>query len=295
MPIAPTDAICQPGQHSFREETIALHRIHAVALEAAQAAGKVLIGAFGRPQAVDRRSAHDLKLALDRRSEAAALAILQANFPDHEIVSEEKGLLNPGAEFRWYLDPLDGTVNYFMGQPYFCTCLACYHTPSGACAETAEKTDPLGQPLTGVVYAPALDRLFEAVPGGPALCNGRPVRPGPEKRLSEAVIGFSYGSDPDTMQRMQMVAQELVPRARKVRIFGATGLDLAHVACGGLSGLVQGKIRVWDFAAAKVIVEAAGGYCRADPLGKGGWRITAAAPGIALPLCQLVDRLADRG
>ncbi len=292
MPIAPTDPNRSPAQHASREDTIALRRIHTVAREAARAAGKVLMAAFGRPQAVDKRSAHDLKLAADRRSEAAALTILQAHFPDHEIVSEEKGLLNPGSEFRWYLDPLDGTVNYFMGQAYFCTCLACYHSPPEAGTANA---NPLGQPLTGVVYAPALDRLFEAVPGGPALCNGRLVRPGPEKRLSEAVIGFSYGSDPDTMQRMQRVAQALVPRARKVRIFGATGLDLAHVACGGLSGLVQGNVKAWDFAAAKVIIEAAGGYCRADPLDNGGgWRITAAAPGIALPLCQLVERLTDR-
>lgn len=259
-----------------------------MALEAARAAGEVLMAAFGKPQAVDDRPAHDLKLAADRRSEAAALAILQAHFPDHAIVSEETGLLNPGAEFRWYLDPLDGTVNYFMGQPYFCTCLACYHAPPQA---GRQSSDPLGRPVSGVVLAPALNRCFEALPGGPALCNGRPVRPSPEKRLAEAVIGFSYGSDPDTMQRMMPVARVLAQRARKVRIFGATGLDLAHVACGGLSGLVQGKVRVWDFAAAKVIVEAAGGYCRAEPIGKGAWRLTAAAPGIALKLRQLVDPL----
>jgi myo-inositol-1(or 4)-monophosphatase len=288
MPISPTDALCRPAQASFAGETNDLRRIHAVALEAAKAAGEVLMAGFGRSQAVDDQPAHDLKLAADRRSEAAALTILQAHFPDHEIISEEKGLLNPGAEFRWYLDPLDGTVNYFLGQPYFCTCLACYHTPQGA---GAEHQGPLGQPVSGVVLAPALERCFEARPGGPALCNGQPVRPGSEKRLAEAVIGFSYGSDADTMQRMLRVAQVLALRARKVRIFGATGLDLAHVACGGLSGLVQGNVRVWDFAAAKMIVEAAGGYCRTDPGDSGGWQITAAAPGIAVKLRQLVDRL----
>lgn len=247
---------------------------------------------FGRTQAVDARSAHDLKLAVDRRCETAALAVLQENFPDHGIVSEECGVLNPGAAFRWYLDPLDGTVNYFLGQPYFCTCLACYHLPA---SEKESPSDPLGHPLAGIVYAPALDKCFEAAPGGPALCNGRPVRPGPEKSLSEAVIGFSYGSDPATMRRMAALGAELIARTRKVRIFGATGLDLAHVACGGLSGLVQGRVQVWDFAASRVIVEAAGGCFRAAPAGNETWQITAAGPGIAAELQALVDRIGAAG
>lgn len=288
MPMSPTDSIRRSASPCFSAQVPDLKTIHTVALEASRAAGDVLMAAFGRPQAVDRRTAHDLKLALDRRSEAAALAILHARFPDHEIVSEEKGLINPGHEFRWYLDPLDGTVNYYMGQPYFCTCLACYQTlPEAGTAAI----DPLGQPLAAVVYAPALNKCFEAVANGPALCNGRPVRPGPEKRLSEAVIGFSYGSDPATIQRMMRISQALVRRVRKMRIFGATGLDLAHVACGGLSGLVQGSVKVWDFAAAKMIVEKAGGYFRADPVDNDRWRITAAAPGIAAALRRLVAHI----
>jgi len=288
--MSPTDPIRRSVPLSFPAETRDLRRIHAVALEAARAAGDVLMAAFGRHQAVDSQTTHDLKLAVDRLSEAAALSILQTRFPDHEIVSEEKGLINPGHGIRWYLDPLDGTVNYFMGQPYFCTCLACYHTLPEAGTETI---DPLGQPLAAVVYAPALNKCFEAVPNGPALCNGQTVQPGPEKRLSEAVIGFSYGSDPATMQRMLLVSQALVRRVRKVRIFGATGLDLAHVACGGLSGLVQGSVKVWDFAAAKMIIEKAGGYFRADPIDDDRWQITAAAPGIAVELLRLVARISS--
>jgi myo-inositol-1(or 4)-monophosphatase len=292
MLMLPTESIRQPTHYFPREENLTLRQIQSAAIEAVQAAGRVLMAAFGQFQPVDDRPPHDLKLAIDRRSEAAALAVLHDRFPDHGIVSEESGFHNPGAPFRWYLDPLDGTVNYFLGQPYFCACLACYYvTPS----QKGQSSDPLGHPLAGVVYAPALDKCFEAAPGGPALCNGRPVRPGPEEKLSEAVIGFSYGSDPNTMRRMVAIGAELIRRTRKVRIFGATGLDLAHVACGGLSGLVQGRVQVWDFAAAKVIVDAAGGYCRAVAAGSGSWQITAASPGIALELQALVDTLTDRG
>lgn len=287
MPISPTDTYRQ-RLHPARNLAASLQRrIQTVAVAAARAAGCVQMKDFGRPQAVDARRAHDLKIAVDRRSEAAALAVLQENFPDHAIVSEESGVRNPGAPFRWYLDSLDGTVNYSLGQSYFCTCLACYHTPA---SQKGSPSNLLGHPLAGVVYAPALDKCFEAAPGSPALCNGRPVRPGPEKSLSEAVIGFSYGSDPATMRRMAAIGRELIVRTRKVRIFGATGLDLAHVACGGLSGLVQGRVQVWDFAAAKVIVEAAGGYFRAVAVGKGCWQITAASPAIAAELQALVNR-----
>ncbi len=287
MPPPPTNACRQPRNPSRPVATPLRKRIQTVAVAAARAAGRVQMQHFGRTQAVDIRKAHDLKLAVDRACETAALAVLQENFPDHGIVSEESGVQNPDAPFRWYLDPLDGTVNYFLGQSYFCTCVACYrlspatHSPCGT----------LGQPLVGVVYAPVLNKCFEAAPGVQARCNGRPVRPGPEKRLSDAVVGFSYGSDPATMRRMAAIGRELIVRTRKVRIFGATGLDLAHVACGGLSGLVQGRVQVWDFAAAKVIVEAAGGYFHAVEAGNGSWQITAAGPGIAAELQALVNRL----
>jgi myo-inositol-1(or 4)-monophosphatase len=92
------------------------------------------------------------------------------------------------------------------------------------------------------------------------------------------------------MQRMLALSADLVAQTRKVRILGATGLDLAHVASGRLSGLVQGCVRVWDFAAARVIIEAAGGYFRADRRGPDQWQIVAAAPGIAAQLQDLVDR-----
>lgn len=287
MPIPPPETTPPPGSRPATPDAQLRRRIQAAAVEAVRAAGRLQMKGFGRPQAVDDRRAHDLKLAVDRRSEAAVLAVLRERFPDHGIVAEESGVANPDAPFRWYLDPLDGSLNYFMGLPYFCVCLVCCHTLP---ADGDAATDPLGRPVAGIVYAPALGKCFEAAPGGPAYCNGRPIRPGSETLLAEAVVGFSYGSDPLTMQRMAAVGAELVHRVRKVRIYGATGLDMVHVASGGLSGLVQGRVKIWDFAAAKVIVEAAGAYFRAEEAGGGSWRITAAAPGIARALQDVMDR-----
>jgi myo-inositol-1(or 4)-monophosphatase len=261
-------------------------RVHAAALDAARAAGRVQQKYFGGFQKIDAECEHDLKLAIDRHSEQAMLQVLQDRFPDHGIISEESAALNPDADYCWYLDPLDGSVNYFLGQPYFCVCVACYDNRP----EPDAPNDPWRHPLAGVVYAPMLDLCFEAMAGRPARCNGGPVQIGGEQELGQAVIGFSFGSDPETMRRMLALSADLVAQTRKVRIFGATGLDLAHVASGRLSGLVQGRVRGWDFAAARVIIEAAGGYFRADPRGPDQWKIVAAAPGIATQLQDLVDR-----
>jgi fructose-1,6-bisphosphatase/inositol monophosphatase family enzyme len=261
-------------------------RLHTVALEAVRAAGREQMKFYGRRQEVDLELTHDLKLAIDRRCEKVAVQILREAFPDHGIISEENTAVNPQSPYRWYLDPLDGSVNYFLGQPYFCICLACYYRPP---TEPPESPDPLGKPLLGIVYAPALGQTFEAMSDGPAFCNGDPVRPGRESRLNQAVIGLSFGSEPATMQRMSAIGGKLARRSRKIRVFGATGLDLANVACGRLSGLVQGRVRVWDFAAARVILDAAGGYFRADKNGEDYWQIVGAAPGIADALQDLMD------
>jgi fructose-1,6-bisphosphatase/inositol monophosphatase family enzyme len=262
-------------------------RIRDAATAAARAAGQVQLTYFGRSQTVDAIRPHDLKLVVDRLSEEAMLKVLTDAFPDHGIVSEERAAINAHAAFTWYLDPLDGSVNYFLGQPYFCACVACYHRPP---SDSTERSDGLGRPVAGVVFAPVLGLMFEARAEGPALCNGAPIRPGGERRLKEAVIGVSFGSDEATMERMIPLTAQLASRSRKLRIFGATGLDLVSVAGGRLSGLVQGGVRIWDFAAAKVILEACGGYFRAEDAGDGRWRIVGAAPGIAEELQRTVDR-----
>lgn len=275
-----------PVDHPARDRAWC-DQLHATAIMAARAAGRVQQKYFGGRQQIDSDVAHDLKLAVDRYCQKAMLDVVRERFPDHGIIAEEDACFNPEAPYRWYLDPLDGTVNYFLGLPYFCACAACYFHPPDQRGCTDQTWD---YPLTGVVYAPVLDQCFEAMVDGPALCNGRPIKTGNERQLEKAVIGFSFGSDSQTMQRMQAISRDLMGRARKLRFFGATGLDLAHVASGRLSGLVQGRVQPWDFAAARAIVAAAGGYFRADSCGLAQWQIVAAAPGIGRALQTVVDR-----
>ncbi len=287
MPVSSTDCRqARPGDAPALDPAW-LQRLHATAVKAARAAGRIQKRHFGGELQIDAAKRHDLKLAVDRHCQQAMVAVIQKDFPDHGILAEEKACLRPEAAFRWYLDPLDGTLNYALGLPHFCACAACYFHPPG---QDGIDTSPWEYPLTGVVYAPVLDQRFEALAGGSGLCNGRPIAPGQERELQEAVVGFSFGSDPVTMRRMHAISGELAARTRKMRLFGATGLDLAYVASGRLSGLVQGCVRAWDFAAARVILAAAGGYFRAQPSGPGQWQIVAAAPGIGPELQAVVDR-----
>ncbi len=267
-----------------------------VAVEAARAAGAVHLEHLGAPPTVDRLHAHDIKLAADRLSESAIVEVIRRTFPDHAIHSEECGVLAGSGDHVWWIDPLDGTMNFSQGFHYFCSCVACYRRPSAApaaaCAPAAG-TDAasLGEPVVGVVYAPALDDLFVGVRGQGATRNGAPLRVAEVGDLADAVVAVSLGSEEATMARMLEVVSVLLRRCRKLRLLGACGLDIANVAAGRLAGLVQRHVRAWDFAAARVILEEAGGRLLPVSLGKGRWDVLACAPALE---AELLEILGDR-
>lgn len=255
------------------------------AQRAARAAGEMLMRRFEGERTAHRLDSHDVKLDVDRLAEKIVLSEIRKTFPDHSLLSEESGRREGGECYQWIVDPLDGTVNYFYRIPYFCVSVACYHR-----CRTALSTDlaALGMPLVGVVFAPATGDMFVGAAGQGATRNGVPIRPGRESSLTDAVIAMSFGSDDRVMQRMETLGRALVRSARKVRIFGSTGLDLVSVASGRTSGLVQGAVRSWDFAAARVVLEQAGGRFGARRVGEDQWEIVAAAPGVFLELEALV-------
>jgi len=130
--------------------------------------------------------------------------------------------------------------------------------------------------------------LFLGVKGSPATCNGRMIEAGNEETLGEAVICVSFGSDEETMRRMGILNALLVPEVRKVRVLGSTCLDIVNVACGRISGLLQGSVRNWDFAAARVVLEQSGGIFHARETSPNRWEIMACAPGLDGPLNKLM-------
>jgi myo-inositol-1(or 4)-monophosphatase len=138
----------------------------------------------------------------------------------------------------------------------------------------------MGLPLVGVVYAPLVDELFLGVAGETATCNGEVISAGRESDLDDAVISISFGSTEAAMQRMEKLSSLLVRRVRKIRILGSTGLDIVNIARGRLSALLQARINIWDFAAARIVLEQSGGRFDAKQVSDGKWEILASAPGI---------------
>jgi myo-inositol-1(or 4)-monophosphatase len=264
----------------------------ATARKAARSAGNIQMQRFGngKPVLVDNQ-AHDLKIDTDKASEAAISNVIHSQFPDHAIVAEEIGFQGNASRLIWIIDPLDGTVNYDFGLPFFCTSVACYYA-----------SEPIGdslefhhayfsghcEPLVAVIYAPFFDWMFCAATGQGASWDGLPIRNAQNLRLQDALVGISFGSRPAVIEQMGCIATVLAQHAKKVRMFGATGLDLAQVAKGNLSALVQLHVNIWDFAAAQLILAESGVLFETLPNNCNGWCSLTAPRSLLHPLKSIV-------
>ncbi|MSP92317.1 MAG: inositol monophosphatase [Myxococcales bacterium] len=225
-----------------------------IALRAAQVAGAVLMRHFGRAVAIELKSPVELVTIADRESEAVVVAELQGAFPTDRVLAEEAdgpaGAQRLGAEVHslpwcWVVDPLDGTTNFAHGQLAFAVSIGLLH---------------FGQPVLGVVHAPARREVFVGGVGIPPTCNGRPIRVSDVADLGNALIatGFPY----DRRQRLDELTlwfRRVLERARDLRRAGAASIDLCEVAAGRLDAFYEVGLQPWDTAAGQAIVEAAGG------------------------------------
>ncbi len=190
----------------------------------------------------------DLVTEVDEACEALVVGTLERERPDDAVLAEEgSGQDRDGAEWRWIIDPLDGTTNYAHGYPRFCVSIGVEHR---------------GRRELGVVYDPLLDELYQAVRGGGAFLNGRRLSVSAEVHLGQGLLatGFSYDV---RKTRDDNVAQftRFLKSARAVRRDGAAALDLCYVAAGRFDGFWEFKLHPWDVAAGILIVEEAGGRC----------------------------------
>nr|GBO95313.1 inositol-1-monophosphatase [Nitratidesulfovibrio sp. HK-II] len=225
-----------------------------VALDAAKAGCAVL--SRGRSRLAGLRTATkspgDITTELDARSEAAIFARIRQAYPEHARLGEEtgEGAGNAGASpYRWIVDPLDGTVNYVHGIPYYAVSVA---------------LEVDGAAVLGVVADPARREFFTAVRGGGAFCNGRPLKVAGRARMDEAVIGTVV--PPPKWPGMEAYLAQFCAVARcaaGMRRGGAAALDLAYVAAGRLDGFFVVSLKRWDLSAGALLVQEAGG-CVAD-------------------------------
>ncbi|HUT33753.1 MAG TPA: inositol monophosphatase family protein [Planctomycetota bacterium] len=258
------------------------------ALAAARAAGEIQKRLWGTLLAVDQATRNDVKLEADRLCEQAIVETIRRDWPDDAILTEEAGALGGEGDCWWLIDPLDGTVSFFYGLPYFCTSVACYRRPTGTAAAFPRGLESLGEPLVGVVYAPPTDELFVAETGKGATLNGKPIRPSTVATLEESIVGTGFGARPGAVAHFVEQTGRLAPRVRKVRAMGSAAYDLCNVACGRFTGFYEQRLRSWDIAAAAVVLREAGAVLDAIETSEAEWNTLAAAPGIHEVLRDLV-------
>jgi len=222
-----------------------------VAREAAHVAGGLLKANFESSLNVDANEAHDIKLELDRRSQALIENIILSYFPDHAIYGEEGMGGNPDSDYQWIVDPIDGTVNYFYGIPHFAISIALRHQ---------------GRILAGVIHDPMRNEMWEAAEGDTPTLNGKPIQVSTRTQLSEAILSVGVSKTLDSINSSLPTFERFVRSAKKCRMMGSASLDIAYVACGRLDAYIEGMISLWDIAAGLLLVELAGGKVTLTPL-----------------------------
>jgi myo-inositol-1(or 4)-monophosphatase len=223
------------------------------AAEIAREAGALLRGFYERGVETEYKGDVDLVTEADRASEALIKRRLAEAFPEHGIFGEEGTRERLGGEFRWYVDPLDGTTNFAHGFPAFCVVLGLERRPKGL----AEDQD--GEMMAGVIYDPLRNELFEAERGKGAWLNGRQVRVSKTAKLQESLTATGFPSRKRHASPNVHFYQEFTLRSHGVRRAGSAALDLAYVACGRLDGFWEFNLNPWDTSAGYLLVEEAGG------------------------------------
>jgi len=207
-------------------------------------AGELLRLGYEHEHQVDYKDVIDPVTEVDRQSEAFLLGEIQRLFPGHQIVSEEIGLV-PGRELdQWYVDPLDGTVNYAHGIPFFTVSIAYAHN---------------GVVTLGVVYDPLRDELFRAELGQGAWCNGRRLQVSrvTEFQRSLLVTGFPYDTWSTPHNNLENFGR-FARLTQGVRRMGSAALDMCYVAAGRFDGYWELSLHPWDLAAGGLIAAEAG-------------------------------------
>lgn len=210
----------------------------------ARQAGDILRKGYGQNHQVSYKGEIDLVTEIDRQSEAFLMGEIQSRYPQHAIVAEESGGLSGDAGCEWYIDPLDGTVNFAHGIPIFSVSLA--YVQNGAAS-------------LGVVYDPLRDECFRAEAGKGAWLNGKPVRASNAQLLDQSLLvtGFPYDirthhhTNLDHFVKFSLASQG-------VRRLGSAALDLCYVAAGRFDGYWEMRLSPWDLAAGALIAKEAG-------------------------------------
>jgi len=215
----------------------------------AREAGALLLQYFHQGLKIEYKGDADLVTAADRASETLIRERISKQFPSHDVLGEEQGLDDQGSDYRWYVDPLDGTTNFAHGYPVFCVSMALEHRPHGGS----------GERVAGVVYDPTRDELFTAERGKGAELNGKCIHVSKAAQLKECLVATGFPSHKRHKNPNIHFYHQITLRTHGVRRAGSAALDLCNVASGRFDGFWEFNLNPWDTAAGALIVEEAGG------------------------------------
>jgi myo-inositol-1(or 4)-monophosphatase len=244
-----------------------MNKALATAVKAARAAGKIMRDNWHSAKHVNLADAHDIKLELDVRCQKAIEKILFAAFPTISVLGEEGCSGNANSEFRWVVDPIDGTVNYFFGMPHAAVSIA---------LQSQLKTENSKfKTVLGVIYDPFTNELWTVTRGGKTKLNGRVVHCSKRSRVNDSLVAMGFSKSKENLKKSLPHLNRLARRAKKIRIMGSAALELAYVASGRLDVYIERTINLWDIAAGGLMVECSGGEMFLIPLPDGRLRMVA--------------------
>lgn len=223
------------------------------ASEMARAAGALIRKHYEQGVVTEYKSEVDLVTVADRESEKLLVEQLRSQWPDHGILGEEGTRARLDCEYRWYIDPLDGTTNFAHGFPAFCVSMGLEHRPHGTAA------DADGELIAAVIYDPLRDEMFTAEKACGAFLNGRRIHVSATETLAESLVATGFPSRKRHGNPNVHFYHEFTLRTHGVRRAGSAALDLAYTACGRLDGYWEFKLNPWDTAAGVLLVREACG------------------------------------
>ena len=225
-----------------------MHPMLNIAVRAARAAGSIISRGFESQDDLktEAKGLNDFVTRIDKEAEAAIIEKIQQSYPTHSFICEESGVSQGEDEdYKWVIDPLDGTTNFIKGIPHFSVSIALY--VKGKCEQA-------------VVFDPIRGDLFTASKGSGAQLNGYRIRVGSATELGASILATAFPfKNKDKLAQYMASFTDIFSQAGDIRRTGSAALDLAYVAANKFDGYWESGLKPWDIAAGSLIVQEAGG------------------------------------
>lgn len=250
-----------------------------LAIDACLKAGNFLLEFFYKKTEVQYKLDNSIVTEADLKADSLIKALIEDNFPQHSILSEESGRKKQSSDYLWIIDPLDGSTNYSVLNPFFAVSIGLLYKQ---------------QPLLGVVYSPFQDELFVAETNRGAYLNNKIITVDKNATLEKSFLAFNNGRDSKSRERMVKIYKKLKIKNNVVRQVGAAALELCYVASGRFGAFVMPGLNSWDVAAGALIVREANGITtdfENNPFNLTSSDIIACSSSIHESLLQLIEKV----